>query len=104
MRHLQELYEKYKDRGMVIVGFNCTDDRGIARALLRANGVTFPNVRDGSRIAAKVMFDRYKTSGVPLNYIIDREGEVVDAWYGNEEDFKRALSALEKAGLKLENE
>ncbi len=104
MRHLQELYEKYKDRGMVIVGFNCSDDRRIAKVMLRANGVTFPNVRDASRIATKVVFGRYKSQGVPLNYIIDREGKVVDAWYGNEKDFKRALTVLEKAGVKLADE
>jgi peroxiredoxin len=102
MRHLQTLYEKYKDKGMVIIGLNHTDDRGIARAILRENGVTFPNVRDGSRVAFKVIVLGYKESGVPLNYIIDREGKVVDAWYGNEENFPRALDAMKKAGLAVE--
>jgi peroxiredoxin len=42
--------------------------------------------------------------GVPLNYIIDREGKVVDAWYGYEEGHKRAIAALEKAGAKLDKQ
>ena len=102
MRHLQTLYEKYKDKGMVILGFNCSDQRGIARAILRENGVTFPNIRDGSRVALKVMFHGYKGDGVPLNYVIDREGKVVDAWYGNDDEFSRALAAMQKAGLEIE--
>ena len=41
-------------------------------------------------------------SGVPLNYIIDKQGKVVDTWYGYEAGHKRALAALQKAGLKIE--
>jgi peroxiredoxin len=105
MCHLQKLYEKYQNQGLVIIGFNCIDTKGITRGLLRENGVTFPNIRDGTRIAYKVLDKGYKgASGVPLSYIIDREGKVVDAWYGYEEGHKRALAALEKAGVKVERE
>ena len=102
MCHLQKLYEKYKDRDVVILGLNCADDRKIALDFLRDNSATFPNILDSSRTAVKVAFDSYKMSGVPLNYIIDREGKVVDAWYGYEEGHKRAIAALEKAGAKLD--
>ena len=44
----------------------------------------------------------YKGGGVPLNYIIDPQGKVVDTWYGYEEGHQRALAALKKAGLKVE--
>jgi hypothetical protein len=43
-------------------------------------------------------------SGVPLNYVIDKEGIIIDAWYGYEQGHKRALAALEKAGLELEGQ
>jgi peroxiredoxin len=70
--------------------------------LLRENGVTFPNIRDGTRVAYKVLNEGYKGGGgVPLNYIIDREGKVVDAWYGYEKGHPRALAALKKAGLNV---
>ena len=104
MRHLQTHYEKYKDKGMVILGFNCADDKQIALDFMRDNSATFPNVLDSSDAAVKVGFRSYKMSGVPLNYIIDKEGKIVDAWYGYEEGHKRALSALEKAGLELEGQ
>ena len=69
---------------------------------MRANSATFPNILDSSGIAIKLMFKDYKSSGVPLNYIIDREGKVADAWYGYEEGHKRAIAALEMLGVKLE--
>jgi len=103
MCHLQKLYEKYKDKDVVILGFNCSDNRKIALEFLRDNSATFPNILDTSKTAVKVVFDSYKSGGVPLNYIIDREGIIVDAWYGYEEGHKRAIEALEKAGAKLEN-
>ncbi len=104
MCHLQELYEKYKDRDVVILGFNPADDRKIALDFLRENSATFPNILDSSMAARKVAFVDYKKGGDPLNYIIDREGMIVDAWYGFEEGHKRAIAAMEKAGMKLEGQ
>lgn len=102
MCHLQELYQKYKNKEMVILGFNCSDDKKIALEFMRENSATFPNILDSSDTAGRVEYEGYKGSGVPLNYIINGNGKVVDAWYGYEKDHKRALAALEKAGLKLE--
>ena len=89
---------------MVILGFNCADDKQIALDFLRANSATFPCILDSSDAAVKTGFKSYKMSGVPLNYIIDKEGKIVDAWYGYEEGHKRALASLEKAGLELEGQ
>ena len=102
MCHLQELHEKYRDKGLVILGFNCKDDKQIALEFLRENSATFPNILDSSDAAKRVASDGYKGSGVPLNYILDREGKVVDAWLGYEKGHKRTKAALEKLGLKLE--
>jgi peroxiredoxin len=86
----------------VILGFNCSDDKKIALEFLSENGATFPTILDSSDAATKVSWSDYKGSGVPLNYIIDKEGKVVDAWYGYEEGHPRALAALKKAGLKID--
>ncbi len=104
MPHLQKLSEKYKDRGLMILGFNCFDDKRIAWNFMRENSVMFPNILDSSDTSEKVIFDGYRNrSGtVPLSYIIDARGKVVDAWCGYEEDNKRALAALKKAGMQLE--
>jgi S1-C subfamily serine protease len=41
---------------------------------------------------------KYRCSGVPVNYILDREGKVADAWYGVGIE-SRAVKALNKLGL-----
>jgi peroxiredoxin len=102
MCHLQELYEKYKDNGLVILGFDFSDDKQVALDFLRENSATFPNILDTSDEAVKTGFLTYGASATPVNYILDREGKIVDAWIGYEKGHKRAIAAMEKAGLKLE--
>ena len=103
MRHLQEISEKYKDKGLVVLGLNCADDKKIAVEFLRENSATFPNVLDSSEAAEHTCFVDYQTlsgmSAVPLSYIIDREGKIAAAWYGTHEE--ATLSAvLERLGVK----
>lgn len=103
MCHLQGLHEKYKDKGLVILGFNSPDHKQTALEFLKENSVTFPNILDSSDVAVRVGIEGYKMGGMGLNYIIDREGKVVDAWYVDEKGHRRAIAALEKCGLKLED-
>jgi len=104
MRHLQKLYEKYKDKGLVVLGLNCSDKKQIALEFMRDNSATFPNILDSSVAAGRTTNNGYKASGVPLTYIIDREGKVADAWFGyDEERHKRGIAILQKLGLKLED-
>ena len=100
MRHLQEFYDKYKDQGLVILGFNCSDDKRIALDFMRENSATFPNILDSSDSAKKIAWSGYKQTAVPTSYIIDREGKVFYSLYGYEKGHKRAIETLEKLGLK----
>ena len=90
-------------RARVILGFNCSDDKRIARAFLRENGVTFPSVLDSSEATTRLIRVDYgnKAGILPLNYIIDPQGRVVDGWFGQDQDADRVLAALKKAGLAL---
>jgi peroxiredoxin len=98
MFHLHELHEKYSDKGLVILGFNSSDDKQVALDFLRENSATFPNILDPSDAAKKVANQDYKCSGVPLNYIISKDGKIVDAWYGY--GHTREQQVIEKLGMK----
>jgi peroxiredoxin len=67
---------------------------------LKANDVTFPNILEASDAANRAVW-QYETLGgmsaVPMTYVIDRDGKVLDAWYGYEE--AHAQKALKKLGL-----
>jgi peroxiredoxin len=102
MRHLQKLYEKYSNKGFAVLGFNAADEQKIAREFLRESGATFPTVLDPSVEALSVGFGGYQMRGVPVSYILDAQHKVVEAWMGYQPGHARALAALKKAGLKLE--
>ena len=99
MGHLQKLFEKYRGQNLVILGFNCSDKKEIAMDFLRENSATFPTILDSSDAAVKISWEDYRASGVPVNYIIDREGKIVDGWYGYQKGHPRAIEALKKLGL-----
>jgi peroxiredoxin len=67
---------------------------------LKANRVTFPIVLDTSGLAERAM-RHYETlegmMAVPMTYVIDREGKVLDAWYGFQKG--RAQKALKSLGF-----
>ena len=84
----------------MVLGFNCSDDKQITLDFLRRYSATFPNILDSSDIAIKNAFQDYNASGVPVNYIIDREGKIADAWYGYQKGDKRRADVLEKLGMK----
>ncbi|HSG28211.1 MAG TPA: DUF5329 family protein [Candidatus Krumholzibacterium sp.] len=90
MPHLEEMHRKYSDRGLRIMGFNCFDASDIAQEFLDEYKATYPSVLDSSRTAQAVFFDDYQKirgmSAVPLNYIIGRDGRIVEGWYGFDEE------------------
>jgi S1-C subfamily serine protease len=77
-----------------------SDDKEIALTFLRAHSVTFLNVVDNSSEAQTLIGQKYRCSGVPLNYILDREGKIAAAWYGIGIE-SRAVKALNKLGLSI---
>jgi len=101
MPALEKLHQRYGAAGLAVMGVDVSDDPGIAADFLRETGATFPNAVDTSDPAQKVVFEQYQTlagrSAVPMHYIIDRDGRVVDAWYGD--DMARGEAALAKLGI-----
>lgn len=99
MRYLQELYAKYRNQGLVVLGVNTSDAIDIATDLLERDGVDFPNVLDSSPEAGQAI-RKYETlsgySAVPMTYVIDREGKVIDAWYADKQGkAEKVLRGLE---------
>jgi len=69
---LEAAWEKYKDRGVMIVGIVYQDSEENARAFIRRFGKTYPNGLDRrSRIAIE-----YGVYGVPETFFIDKQGKI----------------------------
>ncbi len=97
----QRLHTKYEDRGFTVIGFNFADTKKIATDFLKELNVSFPNVLDSSPEAQNVFFRKYQKikgrTAVPLTYVISRDGKIMDAWYGFDDDEGPAREKIEKA-------
>lgn len=79
MPGMEQLWQKYSDRGLVIVAITVddTDERGI-RKFVEQLGLTYPVLIDtGSSVA-----DRYAVGGLPTSFLIDRDGQVLGSLLG----------------------
>ena len=69
---LEQLYEAYKDKGLVIVGvFESTDMDAEARQLISGNGLTYPIVRYEDALR------NYSASAVPTTLFVDASGNLL---------------------------
>lgn len=70
---LQAVWQKYQDKGVVVMGVAYTDTENGARGFIENYGQTYPN---GLDIGTKIS-DLYNIQGVPETFIIDQNGHVV---------------------------
>jgi thiol-disulfide isomerase/thioredoxin len=76
--HVTELYAKYKDRGLVVVGIHTPEfpfERSAANVLaaLKRHGITYPVAQDND----SQTWDAYRNQYWPAQYIVDQSGKIV---------------------------
>lgn len=81
---LVELNNKYKNKGLVILGISVDDPRKVNDRFLKAFIKKFKINYAVLRVNDKVMRDyfAYQQMGVPTMFIINREGKIVDMYVG----------------------
>jgi thiol-disulfide isomerase/thioredoxin len=93
---LQETYERYRDRGLVVLGINSQDLRDDARGFMDRFDLTYPIVFDGRRKALKAWGIR----GFPETFFVDRTGKIVGERIDGGVDLSRNQEAFEQ-GIRL---
>ncbi len=108
MPHMEEFYKEYKEKEVVLLavsptsvelrgGNDAEEAEKRVRDFIESNGYTFPVLLDKDDEAWAI----YQQSGVPANYIIDREGIIrylkIGAFSGKEEMelFVKAIEAMQ---------
>jgi thiol-disulfide isomerase/thioredoxin len=69
---LEKLYQKYKGRGLMIVGVSVDQEAANVGAFVKQLKLTFPIVHDKAHSVA----DRVKPPKMPSSYVVDRNGVV----------------------------
>jgi len=94
--HLQRIWERYRGRGVTVVGVNIQDQDKPAREFLDRFRQTFPNGTDPS---GKISID-YGVYGVPETFVVDRAGRIVAKHTGavTEDQLASKIEALLRGG------
>ena len=76
--YVTQLYSKYKDRGLVVVGIHTPEfpfehSAGNVAAALKRHGITYPVAQDNS----SATWNAYSNQYWPAQYIVDQNGRVV---------------------------
>jgi peroxiredoxin len=70
---IQALYEKLKGKGLTIVAVDLMEDQKTVQDFVKAHGMTFPVLIDGSGKVGST----YDAGSIPTNYLVDRKGKVL---------------------------
>jgi len=70
---LEAAWQRYRSRGVVVLGIDAQDFTGDAKRFVSKHGVTYPNVHDGPGD----VLPRYGVTGFPETYFVDRRGRLV---------------------------
>ena len=90
MPSLERLHRALGPEGLVVLGVNVDEDDKAVRDFLPKVNVTFPTLRDpGAPVASR----RYRTTGYPETFLVDRQGRIVKIFIGPAEwDTPEALA------------
>jgi cytochrome c biogenesis protein CcmG, thiol:disulfide interchange protein DsbE len=70
---LESVWQRYRERGLVVLGVDINDLRGDARRFARQNKMSYPLVYDGPGETTT----RYGLTGVPETFFVARNGKLV---------------------------
>jgi len=91
--HVQQLYKKMKDKGVVILGINSQNKKKV-KSFLKRNNYTFTNLYDANQsVTAK-----YHVNAIPSVFVINRQGKVSAHLLGYHTE-AMLRKAIKKAGL-----
>lgn len=85
---IQELYEHYKDKGLVVIAIHASHNADNLDAFLKERDVAFPVMLDTGET-----FRRYGIKGIPQYILIGRDGKLVSSGLQGNSPGKGVLEA-----------
>ena len=72
---LQSVWERYRERGVILVGVTYLDSESASLAFIQEFGISYFNGPD----IGTIISEEYRITGVPETFIVDQNGDVVEA-------------------------
>lgn len=90
---LQRISEKYKSKGLVVLGVDAQDFRKDARRFIARFALTYPVVYDGKGST----LGKWGVTGFPETFFVDRTGELVGERIAGGVDLERNSEVFERS-------
>jgi len=107
MPHTQEIAAQYRAQGVVVLASCTSDTRASFERWVKANAAKYPDIlwsHDAAgRAPGRASLALYGVRGIPTQYVIDREGRIVDSVVGYMPGEKILDGGLAKAGIKVDS-
>jgi cytochrome c biogenesis protein CcmG/thiol:disulfide interchange protein DsbE len=91
--HFVELYNKYKEKGLVILGLSLDTDLKRLKNFIKEKNIEYPVL-----VGARKLIKTYAVKGIPTAYLIDKDGSIAGKFVGY---VPGAEKDIEKLILKL---
>jgi peroxiredoxin len=72
------LYQAFKDQGLVVLGVDIREPKGVVEKAVRERGYTFPVLLDANAEVTMM----YEVRATPTVYLVDRRGKLVASAVG----------------------
>jgi len=89
---LQKTYERYRDRGLVVLGVDVNDFKADARRFMKRYGITYPVAYDGKGSTVGM----WGVRGFPETFFVERPGTLVGERIEGAVDIERNRETFER--------
>jgi thiol-disulfide isomerase/thioredoxin len=90
---LVKVHEKYRDRGLEILGVNLDNERGDLEAFLKSHQLTWPQIFESGGMESRLAVE-YGIISLPSMILVDAQGKVVDRHLRTAAEVERQLEKL----------
>lgn len=77
MPNLKRVYDTYKDQGFDIIGVSLDDEASELRDYIKENDLQWRQIYSGERWKDDPLAQQYNITGVPSQWLIDRDGKLI---------------------------
>lgn len=77
MPNLKKVYDTYKDQGFDIIGVSLDDEEVVLRDYIKENDIQWRQINSGVRWEEDPLAQKYNITGVPSQWLIDRDGKLI---------------------------
>ena len=75
--NLKKVYDTYKEQGFDIIGVSLDDEKSALRDYIKENDIQWRQIYSGERWENDPLAQQYNITGVPAQWLIDRDGKLI---------------------------